>query len=746
MELLTAIIIFILIYQVIKAGTSNKKALANPEVVVRFEGTRKDRYLGDSEKITQHDCRPAVWYGVGQSVTVQGYNITGGMIYIGEAVQDATDIINDPCLINLNLEVSPAEPWDGSDEMNYYPYYSLISPKCRGAYLKWLAGGRSEPEAYIGYVFLFFYGLERRLFVDGQKVLISDTERAEIVSEVNRLLQLYGGNHSFRGYASNFLAMEWVLYQQDNPIPDYLNFSDRYCSQPFQVVIAKHILTGNQMSPDLAYQWLIHHPEYRLKTSARRCQNEFKELFSIRYKQRFGDGIIVEAGKTPLIIKYQAASLYLRDTLNFKIPNLPNPFVMTAPLSQLSTLVEECTVDLEPFSRYVGRKDNNPKSLAALVLLPRELLNLIPTINILKSHLAQVSANGIGFIQVENLFEWLGEIPPLQIAKKESENLAVVIEKIGFGMAPDVRFHDIKLSLQGKVAIFQHGYGIDFCVTPQYRILTTILRLGAMISQIDEDISITEETTLKNLVIKDQDLTQTQKDSLLALLQWYLYTPQITAGIKKRFADISADEKNVITRILISIAFADGLIDPREVRHLEKLYLSLGFNKEQVTSDIHSFTVAHEPITVCLRDLEPDYSIPKPPVEPIKSKGFSLNEELIRIRTEETLQVRDVLQGIFSDPNDDQSDNYITTITSPIENPLTKLDKVHQDLLHRLLEQEAWARNTLQELCREFGLMVDGAMEVLNEWSYENANTAIIDDGDPVFIDINLAREIINVK
>jgi hypothetical protein len=72
------------------------------------------------------------------------------------------------------------------------------------------------------------------------------------------------------------------------------------------------------------------------------------------------------------------------------------------------------------------------------------------------------------------------------------------------------------------------------------------------------------------------------------------------------------------------------------------------------------------------------------------------------------------------------------------------LDEVHQNLFHRLLAQEAWERSAIHELCKELGLMVDGAMEVLNEWAFDNANAPLIDDGDPVYVDVNLAKEIIN--
>ena len=49
--------------------------------------------------------------------------------------------------------------------MTYWPSYSEISSAARTAYVDWLASGR-RPGAHIGYVFLFFYGIERRVLVD----------------------------------------------------------------------------------------------------------------------------------------------------------------------------------------------------------------------------------------------------------------------------------------------------------------------------------------------------------------------------------------------------------------------------------------------------------------------------------------------------------------------------------------------------------------------------------------------------
>jgi len=745
MEIIIGIIIIYVIYRVVKSSSIYKKPLVKPEVTVRFEVSGSADY-GDTERHERLSDKPGKWYSAGQEVSVQGYNITGGLIYVGETLLDTSGYDNDACLINPKLKVSPAEPWDGDDEMSYWPQFARISPRCRGAYLKWLADGRSEPEANIGYIFLFFYGLERRLFVDGQKGDLPAGERAEIVQEVNRLLKIYGGNRSFRGYAGNFLAMEWVLYQGDKPVPNYLNFNDRYCSKPFQVVLAKYVAAGKPIPPDVVRQWVTLHPEYGLRTPARRCEKEFKELFSQRYKKQFGEGLIVKPNKTPLKIEYRAASPSIRGDLKLKGPDLPNPFILTAPLKKINSLIEECTIELESYSRFLGRKDNDPNSLAALALLPKELIHQSPSTQKAKSQLAQTCANGIGLISVESLYECFGEKPPLQIGKKESENLAALVEGLGFGIAPDIRFHNMKPTLGGTAAIFLNGHGIDFCPSREYRTLGTILRLGAMVSQIDNDLSPAEEATLQSLVNENSDLTQIEKDSLLAFLQWCLNTPQGTAGVKQRLADVSMAEKTAISHILISVAFADGRIDPKEVKHLEKLYSTLGLNKEQVTSDLHTLAAASDPVTVSLRDSAPTFSIPKPTIEPIKSKGFRLNKELIQIRTEETRQVKGVLEEIFTDQEEEHAENDITETILQSENPLSALDKAHQNFFHRLLQQETWERSSLHDLCKELGLMVDGAMEVLNEWSFDNANAPLIDDGDPIFVDVNLAREIVNVQ
>ena len=55
-----------------------------------------------------------------------------------------------------------------------------------------------------------------------------------------------------------------------------------------------------------------------------------------------------------------------------------------------------------------------------------------------------------------------------------------------------------------------------------------------------------------------------------------------------------------------------------------------------------------------------------------------------------------------------------------------------------------WDRKLLYDRCKELGLMLDGALEVLNEWAFDKVNAALIDGDDPINIDLDIAKELMN--
>ena len=144
------------------------------------------------------------WLPPGEGFTVGERRIEGGMVYVGSGLRAARGFSIEPCLIAPDMPVQWEDMDHRGDLMEYWPSYRLINPRSRGAYLHWLATGRRQPDAYVGYAFMFFYGLERRALFDlGPDSLHPDMNA--ITTEVKQLLEVYGKNGSFRRYSTNFL-------------------------------------------------------------------------------------------------------------------------------------------------------------------------------------------------------------------------------------------------------------------------------------------------------------------------------------------------------------------------------------------------------------------------------------------------------------------------------------------------------------------------------------------------------------
>src|SRR5690606_23253050 len=140
--------------------------------------------------------RSSPWVPGHEVVAVGKYRLRG-FIYVGERLKPQNGWgQRDYCLVVPSLPLAARAAVSGQD-LDYWPSYEGLSPSSRKAYLDWLASDRSDPETPIGYVFLYFYGLERRLMLESNGL-----DRDAVIAEVERLISVYGSNNSFRRYCA----------------------------------------------------------------------------------------------------------------------------------------------------------------------------------------------------------------------------------------------------------------------------------------------------------------------------------------------------------------------------------------------------------------------------------------------------------------------------------------------------------------------------------------------------------------
>ena len=689
--------------------------------------------------------QPGRWVSPGETVRIDKFEITRGFFYFGGRLNSLNGYGTESSLVDPTLKINANSPDYAGEQMDYWPSYEHLSPGSRAAYVEWLASNRSDPETYIGYVFLYFYGIERRLLVDDKNGAIPPDERKALMLELERLKSIYGHNRSFNGYVTGFLSHLWVVnHQNDKEQPSHdLLVAKRNFTSVFKFLLANAVQNGEPVNEELALAWVKSHPDYSLRTPTRRCENEFNLLFKLRYKSRFGDGLKIKPNKTRLRLDYHTASASLRGDNQSVELDLPDVSLLKTPVKKLMDLAESCTKELEPLSRFIGRPGNSRDSLGAFCLLPNDLTGLAPDPRLerIKAWMNSRISVYDRLVSVESIFEHLGEKPPLKINKKEAEMLSDVAEKAGFGIAPDIRFHQAKPDIDGKIMLFAGGHGEDFSPSSEFRKVGTILRLGSLVAGIDNHIADSEIELLEGLITQNEKLKETEKQSLHAYMHWRLNTSTNTAGLKKRLEVLNKNEKVAISHMLVGVALADGKIDPAEIKQLEKLYGQLGLDKAMVTSDIHSLSSDRRSRAEQEKRTAVESPLEAQPAEAVSS--LSLDRDLLKLYEEETKNVQSVLESIFAD--DDVLDEPETEMRDEAQIPaevVPGLDTKYRNLYEKLITKEKWSPEEMEKLCENLQLMTEGAVEAINDWAFDNVDAPLIDDGSTVYIDLEVAEEI----
>ena len=520
------------------------------------------------------------WVPPGRAATVAGYTIHGGMLYVGHGLSSITGLRVEPALIDPSLPVKRSSPDRTGASMTYWPSYSSISPECRAAYLDWLATGRRDPSAYIGYVFLYFYGLERRALAQAPQSEQAQLDIPDVIGEVDQPLQVYNGNRSFRGYATQFLDVLRMLAAGGDDIKPPTKRTGYELPVSVRVGVGRIVAAGKPLPSDWALSWFLTHPETSLRTSVRRCSREFNKLFRTRYAREFGDGLLLKAKRSKLRMAITPASASFGGQVELSM-DLPDVAALTSPFSQLRQIGDSCAADLDGFSRWVGRNVDVPETIAAVALLPPELAT---------THDSQearglwdwvektIGAQERAVCETNDLLQHCASFGTGKLAKSEAVLLAQLLEKGGYGIEPDVRFGGAPLAPGGTAVVFKLPPGAGTIASPQYAAATVLLHLAVAVSAADGSISQSEEQHLKEHLQRALALGDAERLRLSAHLSWLMKSPPSLTGLKKRLEPLDQRQRSAIADFIIGVAGADGEIMDVELSLIaERLQVKLPY-------------------------------------------------------------------------------------------------------------------------------------------------------------------------
>jgi len=731
---------------------------------------------GPAESVLARRIRKGEWLPDGTRVEVEGFFIPG-FVYVGKSLT-APGRPTEPSLINPALPIDKKHPDTSGKSLSYWPAYDALTPGARAAYLRWLAEGRRTPNTPLGYVFLFFYGLERRTLID---ILADPTLKGElpgIRAEVVSLMSLYAVEwSSLRQYGQAFLEVLDLLIT---------NFGDAFTattpplnSAHWEVPIllraglAELAARKTPIPADWALSWAWHQESFYPRTPAERCRTELIHLFTHRYTRSYGAGLVVTGGNDPVALTYQTATAGIGTAVIRT--DLPDIFDTPDVKSKVLPLLNEVQNDLSAYSRYLGKHPDGRHDLNGLALLPTELLAIETTnsqLTGLKSWLEKtVPPNGTPIIiPGQDLLAWWGHSSGATLSKTDSTMVLQLVAGLNVQVEPDVRFGGAGLSADSSFVLFAASDAPPLTASPAYETATTLVHLATAVGAADGDVTPEEVRTFLPTIRSTLDLSSAEQTRLEAHAIWLARTPLKMTGLTKRIAGLKIDQRESLAGLLIDVAIADGTVTADEMRAITKIFKLLGLPDADVSARVFAAQMGRPapegPITVRTAVAgEPGIPIPPRPPTSAPSKGLvTLDEETIKRTMDESAKVATLLRDIFEDetPPPRTHGRRSAAVVEPDTTTVPPaafatptgqawastvlvvgLDAIHSEIVRTLAEHDSITRGDFEALTEARNLMPDGTIDTINEAAFDASDEPLLEGEDPITINPHALQEML---
>jgi uncharacterized tellurite resistance protein B-like protein len=689
-----------------------------------------------------------VWLGQGEQLDVAGCTITNPLTYTAHP-RDKGNRCTDPSQIAPWLKVRKGTD---SGELPYWPWYERLRAGQRLEYIKWLASDRKRLPSEDGYLFLYYYGLERRLFYDKVDIPL-------VVKEVYRLRRMHaehagnGRSWSFQHYSSSLL---WFVIAQ-NP----QSFGERDIR-----TIAGSMKSWREDSLLAALSWCVSHnrpcpawlaqivaaemPNTSQSVVLKRVPEEFAKLFAKRYTEAAGDGIRLRVSKRIGKCVYQPAS----NALDSQVCEIPNVLGIRSQFKPLVDVWNSCVEDLRKLSRVTRGIEDESLTVDAWEALPMELRAGIehPLTGAFTDVIASLSSDvNPGLVPAQGLARLLGIEDRDRYTSAQSRRIAETAQHIGYAVEPDARMMGRSYKAHDPLSVFVWLY--DAHPQPKrYAAAATLMSYGMAVASADGHIADEETHLLSEEIARLFDLNEHELRRLDALQTLLAAKGADPSSIGKTIRDgLAPTHRHAIGKILIAIAAADGVIHPSERRVLRRCYRSLGLEATDLDKTLEELSLPQADDLVSVKAAKRGRRGEAIPTER-EEQVVTLDQESIRRIMVETRQVAAILAEAMGEADADESYETNSSVAVAVDQPewhptSSGVDASKQpsapvmsgrflEFYETLVSRDEWKTAEIDAIAREHGHMLTGAIEAVNDWAYEAYGCAIVfDNGDVIAIE-----------
>lgn len=332
---------------------------------------------------------------------------------------------------------------------------------------------------------------------------------------------------------------------------------------------------------------------------------------------------------------------------------------------------------------------------------------------------------GVTLVEIGSVATLLEMEPRPRLSVKRSAAFAEAADLLGFAIEPDVRVDHTTYAWDQTVAIIRATPKSGPPRDPRYFGAALILELGVYVAASDGAVHAKEVDHLATFLQNHFTLAPADARRIEALKVLLVRTPPSSlAGLGKALqVHLTADHREQVGQILVSVAAADGSVGKREVTALRTAYRSLGLDADTLDTLLARLQAppAHASPTA-----------PKavPPSMPSETAVVIDPARLAKVLGE----TRDVARILGEAVRDAETEEAAPPPRSPAPaSPVANdphfpgLDTRYHTALGELLARTEWTRAEFDALARRHKLMPSSAIEVINEWSQDRFGDLLLE-------------------
>lgn len=623
----------------------------------------------------------------------------------------------------------------------YWPSYGAASPAQRAVYLDWLAGGRIDPAIPIGYVFIYFYGLE-------QRVLVDDRDHDVVREELKRLRHLYASEASFVGYAErllSFMLLPRLTRLGEDELRTELGPASVVTPAATSAVLAWYHIHDRPLPADYAAVVVRSLEGAKRGVAVQRSGRELADLFAIRYREKFDAGLVLQVAKRPELITYRPASATLAMSRQEIRAAIPHVLGRSAQFNPLVAIWNGCIADLKKAATAKrGTADDAALTAAAWEALPPELRAEY-------DHPAQDAWDGLiqrarrleqyHLVTAGELVALGGTRPAASVSAVQLRQACETAALLGYAIEPDARVAAKKRPSGTEMLVWRVDDTRPMPATT-WRSVHTMLSLMLSVASADGAVGADEVGVVASFIEELFVMDDLMRSRVEALRQLITRSPGKAGAIARTLqTSRTRDELLKIGRVLVAVAGADGVISDNEHASLRTLYKGLGLTAADLSAAmIASGAQLASDMPVSVQPAEapaPGQPIP----QPRPPKGPGLDSKAIAAILAETREVAALLSAVLDTDDDEGAEP--TAMGAPVPAPppsagagaevegmLATLDVRYQAIVQQLLTKPHWSSAEVRTIATSAKVMPGAIVETVNAWSDDRLGDYLIDESD----------------